>query len=75
METEEEKGQDNTKEEKDNEEVPMIKESSVVSEHVTAINFILKFESLCSYFRTCIIAECENCWIINGKIYKKEVIA
>lgn len=47
---------------------------SSIPEHTEAINFILKFESVWNYFKSCIIAECEDCWIINGKIYKKEVI-
>lgn len=52
-----------------------VKESSVVSEHVAAINFILTLESVWNYFKTCIIAECENRWIVDGRIYKKEVKA
>jgi hypothetical protein len=63
METRGEKGQDNT----------MREEPSSVSEHVDAINFMLKLESVWNYFKTCIIAECKDCWIIYGRIYEKEV--
>ncbi|MGD2249761.1 MAG: hypothetical protein PVF58_15235 [Candidatus Methanofastidiosia archaeon] len=51
-----------------------MKEFSSVPRHVDAINFILRLEAAWNYFRTCIIAECEDCWIIDGRIYKKEVI-
>ncbi|MGD2250573.1 MAG: hypothetical protein PVF58_19420 [Candidatus Methanofastidiosia archaeon] len=50
-----------------------VKESSTIPEHKDVINFILTLESVWNYFKTCIIAECEDCWIINGRIYKKEV--
>ncbi|MGD2249431.1 MAG: hypothetical protein PVF58_13565 [Candidatus Methanofastidiosia archaeon] len=48
-------------------------ESSTMSEHIDAIHFILRLESAWNYFRNCIIVECENYWLINGRIYKKEV--
>jgi hypothetical protein len=69
METEEEKRQKKENSRKDN------LKYQKVPEHAEVINFILKLESIWEYFRTCIIAECENCWIINGRIYKKEVEA
>jgi hypothetical protein len=48
------------------------KEFRLVSGHTEAINFILKLDTVWEYFRTCIIAECKDCWIIDGRIYKKE---
>ncbi|MGD2248014.1 MAG: hypothetical protein PVF58_06380 [Candidatus Methanofastidiosia archaeon] len=50
-----------------------VKEFSTVPEHIDAINFILKLESVWNYFKTCIIAESKDYWIIDGRIYKKEV--
>ncbi|MGD2247711.1 MAG: hypothetical protein PVF58_04845 [Candidatus Methanofastidiosia archaeon] len=52
-----------------------VKEFSTVPEYIDVINFILTLESVWNYFKNCIIAECEDCWIIDGRIYKKEVEA
>lgn len=48
---------------------------STALEHTDAIDFILKLEAIWDYYRLYIIAECKDFWIINGRIYKKEVTA
>jgi hypothetical protein len=48
-----------------------VKQSSSMSGHVDAINFILRLETIWEYFRNLVIVECEDYWIVNGRIYKR----
>jgi hypothetical protein len=48
-----------------------VKESSSVSGHADAINFILRLEAIWEYYKALAIAECEDCWIVGGRIYRK----
>ena len=49
--------------------------SKSVPGHKVAIDTYLRIEAVWEYLRTSIIAEASDTWIINGKIYKKEVVS
>ena len=50
-----------------------MKNYSSVPGHKDAIDTYLRLEATWDFFKICTIVECEDCWIVDGRIIEKEV--